>query len=261
MSKRSLLRLGGLVAAAALVAGSSAAAAREGAVSDVAIEIVGPGAAEMSAWSDLRLSVQNLQAEPVRVHLTVTAPTASTRPAAATGATCLQASQAPAPVVVECELPLDEAATGSVAIPVQWNGPGMRTVDVQARAVAPSSTAPDASATLRVSVYTLVLRHLETSPSPIRAGRPFRAVALLARSDTLQPLSPHSLRCPAVTAPVPRGRVLSILTGRGTRRGAHLTCSWRVPLAAKGRFVRALVLADTHSGGMQTKYPFVRVVR
>jgi hypothetical protein len=260
MRRRSFLRLGWLVAAAALMSGSSAAAAQQDADSDLALGIVGPGAAEMSAWTDLRVTVQNLQAGSVRVQLSVTVPTAATRPAAATGTACLQASRAPAPAVVECELPLDGAATDSVAVPVQWNGPGVRTVDAQARVVAPSSASPGATATSRVSVYTLVLRHLETSPSSIRAGRSFSAVATLARSDTLQPLSAHSLRCLAVTAAVPRGRVLSILRGSGTPRGAHLSCSWRVPLTAKGRFVRALVLADTHSGGMQTKYPFVRVV-
>jgi hypothetical protein len=44
-------------------------------------------------------------------------------------------------------------------------------------------------------------------------------------------------------------------------RGSRLTCAWRLPASARGKFVRALVLADTHAGGMLTKYPFWRSVR
>lgn len=180
---------------------------------------------------------------------------------AATGAHCLGASQPPAPTSVECELSLGGAAGGSVSFPVQWNGPGMRTVDASAQVVSPASTAPDASATRSVSVYMLVLRNLKTAPSPASKGQTFIATASLARSDTLRPVNAYSLRCLAVTAAVPNGRVLAILRGRGVHRRANLSCSWPVPSTANGRFVRAVMLADTHRGGMQTKYPFTRSLR
>jgi hypothetical protein len=137
----------------------------------------------------------------------------------------------------------------------------MRTVDAAAQVVPPSSTAPDATATRSISVYTLVLRNLKTAPSPARKSQTFIATASLARSDTLQPLNAFSLRCLAVTAAVPHGRVLAMLHGRGAHRGANLSCSWPVPGTANGRFVRAVMLADTHRGGMQTKYPFTKSLR
>jgi hypothetical protein len=256
-------RLARLVAIAACVTlpGVAAAARSSVADADLALGIAGPGSAEMSAWSELRVDVQNLNAGSVRVHLTVTLPSAATRPGAATGASCLGASPPPTPAVVACDLPLDSGVTASVAFPVQWNGPGMRTADARAQVVEPSSTAPDVTATSSVSVYTLVLRHLKTAPSPARKGRTFIATATLARSDTLQPLNAHSVRCLAGTTTVPRGRVLTKLRGRGSHRDAHLSCSWPVPGTAKGGFIVALMLADTHNGGMQTKYPFARIVR
>ena len=79
-----------------------------------------------------RLQAQNLSAESVHIHLTVTLPTAVARPAAATGATCPGASRPPAPAAVDCELSLDGAVTASLVFPVQWNAPGMQTVDAQA---------------------------------------------------------------------------------------------------------------------------------
>jgi len=259
MANRALLLLVAAVAIGACMAVSGAAAGVGS--SQVVLGIAGPGSAEMSAWTELRVNVQNLSAESVRLHLSITLPTALARPGAAIGASCLGVSQPPAPAAVECELTLDAGVAGSVAVPAQWNGPGMRTVDATARIVPSSSTAPDATATWSLSVYTLVLRNLKTAPSPARKGRTFIATAALARSDTLQPVNAHSLRCLAVTAAVPNGRILSMLHGSGVHRRAHLSCSWRVPSTAKGRFVRAVMLADTHRGGMQTKYPFTRIVR
>jgi hypothetical protein len=258
MATRGLLPLAGLVAIAPCMAVTGAAAVGP---SQLAVGIAGPGSAEMSAWTELRLHVQNLNAESVRVDLSVTLPTALARPGAAAGASCVGANQPPATTAVECELSLGGTVTGSVAFPVQWNGPGMRTVDATARVVSSSSTGPDATATSSVSVYMLVLRNLKTAPSPARKGRTFTATATLARSDTHEPVNAHSLRCLAGTQAVPKSRILTRLYGRGRRSGARLRCSWPVPSSAKGRFVTALMLADTRTGGMQTKYPFARSVR
>jgi hypothetical protein len=212
----------------------------------------------MSTWTNLSLQVQNLCAGPVQARLSVTLVGATPRPEQASGGTCLGASQPPAPSVVDCELSLDGAAAGSLAFPVRWNGPGVRTVDVQASLVSPAASRPDVTASARVSVYTLVLHNLTTSPSPIRAGRAYIATASLARSDTGEPLAARSLRCLAVTAVVPKSRPSPLLRAASSRHGSRLRCSWRVPAVAAGRYVQALMLADTHPGGMQTKYPFWR---
>ena len=72
----------------------------------------------------------------------------------------------------------------------------------------------------------------------------------------------RALRCAATIATAATGgKTIASLTGKPTIDGSHLECSWRLPKSAHGRFVRALVLADTHAGGMQTRSPLVRRVR
>jgi hypothetical protein len=243
---------GRLAVAAAVTAAGAAGLARAAAPppAEVSVSIAGPRAAEISTWTDLRVDVVNLGTDPQQVHVTVTLPLGRARPAEAAGGRCSGAGP------MECEQSVAAAGTGSLAIPVRWDGYGNRTIEVRAR---PESGAPDVAATGSVSVYLLRLRGLRTSPA--RAGRRFVATATLARSDTGAPLRARSLRCLAVTAAVPRGRPLSSLRGTGAISGARLTCSWLVPARERGRYVRALVLADTHPGGMLTKYPFVRRVR
>jgi hypothetical protein len=219
---------------------------------ELSLSIAAPREAEMSTWTDLRVEVENLGTAPAQVRVTVTLPLGRARPAAATGARCAGSA------TVECDLSLTGGRSTSVTFPVRWDGPGSRAVDARARSESGSS---EAVATSTVSVYTLVLRGLRTTPSPAAAGRHLVATATLARSDTRAPLPARSLRCLAVTAVVPRGQPISTLRGRGTIRGARLACSWLIPRTARGLYIRATVLADTHPGGMTTKYPFVRRVR
>lgn len=117
------------------------------------------------------------------------------------------------------------------------------------------------STTVSVSVYMLALRAIRTAPAIARAGRPLVATATLVRSDTGSPIVAYSLRCPAAITLVRRSRPLSFLRGSPTVRGAHLTCSWRLPSDARGRFALLGVFADSYRGGMITKYPFWKHVR
>jgi hypothetical protein len=220
------------------------------------VSIVGPAASEMSAWTDLRLVVGNVAADPVQARVTVTLSVGHARPAGATGGRCVASSP-----VVECEVSLPAFGTESLAIPVRWDGPGRRPINAVVQMASSPAGEPGVSTTATVSVYTLALRGLHTSPSSAHAGRPLVAMATLVRSDTHNPLAAHSLRCPAVIAVVPKGQPIAVLRGRPTRHAARLTCSWNIPADARGRFVRALVLAETHPGGMTTKYPFWRPVR
>jgi hypothetical protein len=210
----------------------------------------------MSEWTRLRVSVQNLRADTAQVRVAIGLDAATTQPAQAMGGHCDGSAAG-----LDCDLTIDAAGAATLAVPARWNGPGKRSIEVRAKVVSPSTTASDAITTSTVSIYLLELLHLKTSPSPARAGRNFVGTATLVRSDTREPVSAYSLRCPAVIAVVPNGQPLSVLRGEGARREAHLRCLWRLPKNAAGRFVRALILARSHSGGMQTKYPFVRRVR
>jgi hypothetical protein len=209
----------------------------------------------MGAWTELRLNVQNLGDAAVEADVVLRMPAARARAGESSGGTCVGSLG-----TVDCHISLTGGATGSLAVPVQWNGPGRRTIDALARLVSSPPTASDAQTSSTVSVYLLALRGLRTSPSPARAGRRLVAIATLVRSDTSSPLRARSLRCLAAIAVVPRGPQLSFLRGKPNRRGAHLTCSWLLPSDARGRIARMLVLADTHAGGMVTKYPFWKPV-
>jgi hypothetical protein len=247
------MRTGRLAVASALAVAGAAGLARAGPppTEELALSIAGPRVAEISTWTDLRLDVANLGADPAHVHATVTPAFAAARPAAATGARCSGAG------AIDCELSLGGGASATLTFPVRWDGFGSRTIEARAR----TESSPEAAASSTVSVYVLRLRGLRTTPTPVRAGQRLVAAATLARSDNGLPLSAHSLRCSAAVVAVPRGRPLTALRGRSTIRGAHLTCSWLVPASARGRYITVWMLADTHRGGMLTKYPFVRRVR
>jgi hypothetical protein len=244
------------VALGVAVAGATATPRADAEGTSLTVSIVGPAASEMSAWTDLRLAVGNAAADPVQARVTVRLSAGHTRPAVATGGRC--AGSGP---VVECEISLPAYGTGSLAIPVRWDGYGRRAIDAGVQVASSPAGEPGVSTTAIVLVYTLALRDLRTSPSPARAGRPLVATATLVRSDTHAPLAAHSLRCPAVIAAVPNGQPLAVLRGRPTHHGSRLACLWNIPAEARSRFVRALVLSDTHPGGMTTKYPFWRAVR
>jgi hypothetical protein len=233
------------------------ASASEAIAEDVplSVSIITPSAVEMSAWTELRLKIDNLGEAAVEADVALTLPVARARTAESSGGTCVGSLG-----TVDCRVSLPEGATSSLAFPVQWNGPGRRTVDAHARLVSSPPTAGDVQATSIVSVYLLALQGLRTSPSPARAGRNLVATATLVRSDTISSLRARSLRCLAAIAAVPRGQALAFLRGEPLRRGAHLRCSWLLPSDARGQIVRMLVLADTHRGGMTTKYPFWRAV-
>jgi hypothetical protein len=238
-----------------VIAAPGATAHADAQEASLSVAIVAPEASEMSAWTDLRVDVGNAAdvAVQARVPLRLSA-VGQVRTASAIGGTCVESSS-----VIECVVSLPASGSQSLAIPVRWNGPGLRQVTVDARlAAAQSGEEVMASAATSVSVYTLALEAIRTSPTIARAGRRLVATAMLVRSDTRLPILAHSLRCPAAITVLWRSRTLGFLRGVPTRRGAHLTCSWRLPSDARGRFALLGVFAESHRGGMITKYPFWR---
>ena len=206
----------------------------------------------MSSWTDVRVELENSGSDPAQAHVTLTLPEGTPQPSGADGAHCTGTT------VVECDQTLPGGKTTVLTVPVRWSGTGSQTISVQARAQSGGSTA-EASASSSVSVYTLTLDELKTTAA--RAGKPFVATATLERADNGQELAARALRCAAVLAATPTGKTLATLRGAASVEGADVTCKWRLPASAHGRYVRALVLADTHAGGMLTKRAFSRRVR
>jgi hypothetical protein len=245
------VRVGWIGVATALVVAAVAGLARAASIG-VEVTVAGPQAAEMSSWTELRVDLKNTGQDSAQAHVTLTVPEAGARPAGAEGAQCSGST------IVECVQTIPGGGSVTMTLPVRWQGTGSRSVEVKARMEAAGSTA-EASASSNVTVYKPVLSDLKTSAA--RAGQSFVAAATLARSDTQAALEARSLRCSATVAKTPTGSAIAALKGKATVDGAHVTCSWRLPKSAHGRYVRALVLADTHAGGMLTKYPFLRRVR
>jgi hypothetical protein len=242
-----------VAAAGALVGATGLAHAGSLSSIGVTVSIAGPRAAEMSSWTDLRVELKNTGQDSAQAHVTLTVPDGSAQPSGAEGAQCSGTT------TVECVQTIAGGSSVTLALPVRWDGTGSRSVEAKARMQAGGSTA-EASASSSVTVYSLVLTDREASAA--RAGRSFVASAVLARSDTGQTLAAHAVKCAAALATAATGgKTIASLAGKATVDGSKLECSWRLPKSAHGRFVRALVLADTHAGGMQTRYPLVRRVR
>jgi hypothetical protein len=153
---------------------------------------------------------------------------------------------------VHCALaPIPAGASRSYALTAKSASPGQ--AGVSATVNADGSTASSSST---LSIYTLELRSLTTTPAV--AGTPFTASQTLVRSDTGAPVRPWSAACPAAIASAPKGSGHPYLSGRLTRHGSRLTCSWQLPRGSSGKYVRALIQASSRPGGIQTKYPFWR---
>jgi hypothetical protein len=243
----------GVAATLAAVGAAGLAEAAPQASIGVEVNIAGPQAAEMGSWTGLRVNLENTGQDPAQAHVTLTVPDAGARPAGAEGAQCSGTT------VVECVQTIPGGNSVTLTLPVRWTGTGSQTVQVEARMEAEGSSA-EASASSSVTVYKLVLSNATASAA--RAGQSLVASAMLTRSDTGAPLDASSLRCPATIATAPTGgKAIAALRGKAAIDGARLKCSWRLPASAHGRYVRALVLADTHAGGVLTKYPFTRRVR
>jgi len=242
-----------VAAALALVGASGPAQAKPGASIGVTVSIAGPRAAEMSSWTDLRIELKNTGQDPAQARVTLSVPHGSAQPSGAEGAQCSGTTS------VECVQTLAGGSSVTLTLPVRWDGTGSETVQATARMEAGGSSA-EASASSSVQVYELVLSDVHTSAA--RAGKTFVASATLARSDTGSAVEAHALRCAAAIATAAKGgKTIATLIGKPTVDGADVECAWALPAKAHGRFVRALVLAGTHKGGMQTNYPFVRRVR
>jgi len=242
-----------VAAAVALVGASGAAQATPGSSIGVTVSIAGPQAAEMGSWADLRIELKNTGQDSAQARVTLSVPEGSAQPGGAEGAQCSGTA------TVECTQTLAGGSSVTLTLPVRWDGTGSQSVQAKARMEAGGSSA-EASASSSVDVYRLVLSDLHTSAA--RAGKTFVASATLARSDTGGDLAAHALRCAAAIATAAKGgKTIATLTGKPTVDGADVECAGVLPARAHGRFVRALVLADTHKGGMRTNYPFVRRVR
>lgn len=242
-----------VAAAVALVGASGAAHAKSGSSIGVTVSIAGPSSAEMGSWADLRVELKNTGQDSAQAHVTLTVPDGDARPAGADGAQCSGTT------TVECTQTLSGGTSATLTLPVRWDGTGSRSVQAKARMEAGGSSA-EASASSSVEVYRLVLSDVHTTAA--RAGKSFVASATLARSDTGASLKARAVRCAAALATAAKGgKTIATLLGKPTVEGAHVECAWALPAKAHGRFVRALVLADTHRGGMRTNYPFVRRVR
>jgi hypothetical protein len=241
-----------VAAAVALVGGAGLARAGSLASIGVNVSITGPQATEMSAWTDLRVELKNTGQDSAQAHVTLTVPDGTAQPSGAEGAQCSGSN------VVECVQTIPGGGNVTLTVPVRWSGTGSQTVQARARMEAGGSSA-EASASSSVTVYKLVLNDVQTSAA--QAGKPFVATATLARSDSGDSVAARALRCAAALAATPKGQAQTTLRGTATVRGSSLKCSWRLPASAHGRYLRALVLANTHAGGMQTKYPIVRRVK
>jgi hypothetical protein len=241
------------VAAAVAVAGAAVLArgAAPGSIG-LSVSITGPREAEMSSWTDVRVELENAGSDPAQAHVTFTLPEGTAQPSGADGAQCAGTQ------VVECDQTVPGGKTTALTVPVRWGGTGSQMVSVQARAQSGGSTA-EASASSSISVYALTLDQLKTTAA--LAGKPFVATATLERADSGQELAARALRCSAVLAAAPKGKALATLRGAATVKGSDVTCTWRLPANAHNRYVRALMLADTHAGGMLTKRPLLRRVR
>jgi hypothetical protein len=156
---------------------------------------------------------------------------------------------------IQCSLaPIPAGASRSYALTIRSAAPGSQTVSVTVKA--DGSTA---STTSSLSVYSLVLRDLQTTPAV--AGTQFVASQTLVRSDSGAPVKAWHVACPAAVSDVPKGTGHPYLRGHPTRNGARVTCSWLLPPGTAGKYVRGTILASTRPGGMQTKYPFWRKIR
>jgi hypothetical protein len=241
-----------VAAAVALVGAAGFARAGSLASIGVNVSITGPQATEMSTWTDLRVELKNTGQDSAQAHVTLTVPDGTAQPSGAEGAQCSGST------VVECVQTIPGGGNVTLAVPVRWSGPGSQTVQARARMEAGGSSA-EASASSSVTVYKLVLNDVRTSAA--QAGKQFVTTATLARSDSGDSVAARALRCAAALGATPKGQALATLRGTPSVHGPSLKCSWRLPASAHGRYLRALVLADTHAGGMQTKYPIVRRVK
>jgi hypothetical protein len=222
------------------------------AVSDshgVSIRLATASSAELSSTFDVTLAVDNTGAS------TVSDATADVTLSPGTRLIGTQGDLACAGVEgLHCILaPIPAGVSRSYALTIRSDAPGQ--ASVSATLEADGSTATSSST---VSIYTLVLRGLSTTPTPAIAGKPFVASQTLVRSDTGAPVEPWRAACRGSIGATPHASGRTTPVGRLTRHGARLSCTWRLPAGSAGKYVRGLIVASTHPGGMQAKQAFWR---
>jgi hypothetical protein len=207
-----------------------------------------PDSAELGAPFDVAFSVQNPDTTDAGgATVDIAAPDGTKRLGVQGDLTCTGDQ------TVHCTVGAVPAGmTQTYAVTLESARAGQGTLAVTVRAG--GSTAKAEST---FSVYLLALRDLRTSPA--KAGQSFTASQTLVRSDTSKALQPKSADCLAVIARTPKGSGLS-LRGRSTLQGARITCSWQLPKGTSGKYVRAMIVASTRPGGVQTKQPFWRKI-